>query len=76
MRSVKAERLERMIFLGERSLRHELGEFLVQFHSERNHQGLDNRLIEPSEEVGSPTGKIQCRERLGGLLQYYYRQAA
>ena len=40
---------------------------LVHFHSERNHQGLDNRLIEPREEVGQPTGQIQCRERLGGL---------
>jgi putative transposase len=76
MRSVKEECLERMILFGERSLRNALREFLTYFHSERNHQGLDNRLIEPSEEVGKPTGKIQCRERLGGLLQYYYRRAA
>jgi hypothetical protein len=76
MRSVKEECLNRMIFIGEMSLRNALREFLVHFHSERNHQGLDNRLIEPREEVGQPTGQIQCRERLGGLLQYYYRQAA
>jgi len=76
MRTVKEECLERIIFLGERSLRNALREFLAHFHSERNHQGLGNRLIEPSDEVGKPTGKIQCRERLGGLLQYYYRQAA
>jgi putative transposase len=76
MRSVKEECLNRMIFFGEMSLRNALREFLVHFHSERNHQGLDNRLIEPSDEVGKPTGDIQCRERLGGLLQYYYRKAA
>jgi hypothetical protein len=34
---------------------------------ERNHQGLGNRLIELSEEVGKPSGEIQCRERLGGF---------
>jgi putative transposase len=76
MRSVKEECLERIIFLGERSLRNALREFLVHFHSERNHQGLDNRLIEAADQVGHTTGEIQCRERLGGLLQYYYRKAA
>ena len=76
MRSVKEECLERMIFLGERSLRNALREFLAHFHSERNHQGLDNRLIEPNDQVGNTTGEIQSRERLGGLLGYYYRQAA
>ena len=46
------------------------------YHAERNHQGLDNELIEPGEEVGAVAGKIECRERLGGLLRYYYRDAA
>jgi hypothetical protein len=76
MRSVKEECLNRMIFLGERSLRNALREFLVHFHAERNHQGLENQLIEPSNEVGKPTGEIQCRERLGSLMQYYYLKAA
>ena len=42
----------------------------------RNHQGLGNRLINPGEEVGLMQGDIECRERLGGLLRYYYRDAA
>ena len=42
----------------------------------RNHQGLDNQLIDPTQDVGHADGKIQCRERLGGMLRYYYRQAA
>jgi hypothetical protein len=65
-----------IIVFGERSLRNELRESPAHFHAERNHQGLGNRLIEPREEVGKPTGEIQCRERLGSLLQCYYRQAA
>jgi hypothetical protein len=42
---------------------------------ERNHQGLDNRLIAPGVEVGHAAGSVECRERLGGLLRYYYRDA-
>jgi transposase InsO family protein len=75
-RSLKEECLERMIFFGERSLRNAVGQFLSHFHSERNHQGLGNKIIEPGEEVGLTSGETQCRERLGGLLKYYYRDAA
>jgi putative transposase len=76
IRSVKEECLERMIFFGERSLQVALAEFLSHFHAERNHQGLGNRLIEPGEKVGRTAGAVACRERLGGILRYYYRQAA
>ena len=44
-------------------------------HHERNHQGLGNRLI-IEEGSGTANGPIQCRQRLGGMLNYYYRQAA
>jgi len=76
MRSVKEECLGRMIFFGERSLQAAAAEFLRHFHAERNHQGLGNRLIEPGEEPGRTTGEVVCRERLGGMLRYYYREAA
>lgn len=45
-------------------------------HRERNHQGPANRIIEPSDEVGQTDGMIAGKERLGGLLRYYRRQAA
>jgi hypothetical protein len=45
-------------------------------HAERNHQALGNRLIDPGDEVGRTTGEIACRERLGGILRYYYRKTA
>ena len=45
-------------------------------HAERHHQGLDNRLIEPDETAARSDGPIACRERIGGMLRYYYRQAA
>lgn len=76
MLSLKSEALERMIFFGEASLRNALAEFTARYHTERNHQGLDNKLIDPGNEVGRSTGTIDCHERLGGLLRYYHRRAA
>lgn len=32
--------------------------------------------IEPANENGDAVGRVVCRERLGGLLKYYYREAA
>jgi len=65
-----------MIFFGEGSLRNVVGEYLIHYHAERNHQGLGNQLIEPHPDVGKTEGVIQCRERLGGMLNYYHRAAA
>jgi transposase InsO family protein len=74
--SIKSECLCRMIFFGEKSLRRAVTNHLEHYHVERNHQGLGNKIIEPGDEVGAAAGKIECRERLGGLLNYYYRDAA
>ena len=76
MKSIKSEALSRIIFFGEKSLRRAVIAFLEHYHAERNHQGLANELILPGDEVGMTAGKIECRERLGGLLKYYYRDAA
>ena len=76
MRTIKEECLDRMILLGEQSLRNAVREFLAHYHGERNHQGLDNRILEPGREVGQLQGEIRCHERLGGMLRYYYRDAA
>ncbi len=76
MRSVKEEALQRMIFFGEKMLRTAIRQFLEHYHGERNHQGLGNQLIDPGEEVGLVQGEVECRERLGGLLRYYHRDAA
>jgi putative transposase len=76
VRSIKESCLERMIFFGEGSLRKGIYEFVAHYHGERNHQGLGNRLIIPDESHAGNRGTIRCRERLGGMLNYYYRQAA
>jgi hypothetical protein len=45
-------------------------------HTERNHQGLDNALIFPDAGHAVVEGRVHRRERLGWLLNYYYRKAA
>ena len=62
--------------LEEKHLRTILSEFLVHYHAERNHQGLDNELLTQLPVNSNADGSIQCRERLGGISKYYYRDAA
>ena len=76
VRTVKENCVEQMIFFGEESLRNGIREFFAHYHGERNHQGLENRLIAPIEQIAARTGTIRRRQRLGGMLNYYYRDAA
>ena len=64
-----------MIFFGRKSLENAVREYVENYHAERNHQGLGNELIEPNEDVDVVAGRIQCRERLSGMLKYYHRRA-
>jgi putative transposase len=74
VRSIREECLDHLILFGERRLLHVLREFVVHYHKERNHQGLDNELIAPAPRaIGS--ARVRCRERLGGLLRYYCQAA-
>jgi hypothetical protein len=61
---------------GEGSVRRATAEFAAHYHAERNHQGLDNQLICPDPKLLREGGKVKRRERIGGLLNYYYRTAA
>jgi transposase InsO family protein len=74
VRSIKEECLNRMIPLGERHFRRALAEFVVHYHRERNHQGLDNELI-VGMSPSAADGHVSRRSRLGGLLNYYERAA-
>ncbi len=65
-----------MIFFSERSLRKATREYAAHYHRERNHQGIDNRLIEPGGRVGSASSVVECNQRLGGMLRFYHRAAA
>ena len=76
VRSVKEECLSKVILFGERSLRRALSNYVDHFHTERNHQGKGNVLLFPRATNQHREGPVRCRERLGGLLRYYHREAA
>jgi len=74
VRSIKSECLDQMIFLGRKSLVRAIAEYAIHYHDERTHQGIGNVLI--SGAVPQIDGNVETKERLGGLLKYYYREAA
>lgn len=76
VRSIKSECLRRVIPLGEEHLRSLVWEYVKHYHLERNHQGLCNELIEQQPANTNGGGVVECRERLGGTLRYYHREAA
>jgi putative transposase len=77
-RWVKEECVSKLILFGEGSLRRVLQQYVAHYHEERNHQGKQNLLLFPRHRTGlsRKEGEAGCRERLGGLLKYYDRDAA
>jgi transposase InsO family protein len=73
--SIKSECLDLVVPIGEGHLRRIVGEYAKHYQHERNHQGIENELIERREPANS-NGRITRRDRVGGMLKYYYREAA
>jgi hypothetical protein len=74
---VKEEGLSKLFLFGERaSLRRALQTYSAHYHTERNYQGKGNLLLFVPAMATPSTDRVQCRERLGGLLHYYHREAA
>ena len=76
VRTIRQECLARMIFFGEASLRQAVEEFVTHHNHERNDQALDNKIIQSDVPQFPMKGEVRCRKRHGGLLRYYYREAA
>lgn len=75
VKSLKSECLDRMIFFGEKSLRKAVDNYVLHYHHERNHQGLDNQIPFPyAPRNKGQSGSVVKFERLGGLLNFYYRE--
>jgi transposase InsO family protein len=75
VRTIKETCLERMVLFGEASLRTAIQSFVAHYLTERNHQGLCNRIINPEPGHLGKAGGVQRRQRLGRVLNYYYRAA-
>jgi putative transposase len=73
--SLKSECLHKLILFGENATRNAVRAYLVHYHTERNHQGIDNELIVPLSRPPDMDAEIETTERLGGLLRSYKRAA-
>src|SRR5450755_1500151 len=62
--------------LGAAHLRRSISEFVRHYRFERNHQGLANEPIESTPSPAYTNGRVERRKRLGGLLNFYCREAA
>jgi len=76
VRSIQESCLDRLILFGEQSLRTALHQFVTHYHRERPRQGVGNRVLRPEPNHVGNTGAVQRHQCLGGLLNYYYREAA
>ncbi len=74
VRSIKEECWDRLVPLGERHFRRAIAEYVEHYHRERNHQGLENRLIAGTRVINIAS-RVRCRSRLGGMLNLYDRAA-
>jgi hypothetical protein len=78
MGSVRRECLDHIVIMNEGQLRRVLNEYVRYFNHSRPHQGIDQRVPEPNESFGLPsgtTGRVIAFPVLGGL-HHEYRQAA
>jgi putative transposase len=82
---IKHECMDRLIFVGEASLRKAVREYATHYNEERNHQGIDNNLINPRPgtvvSVDDPQAvesqaEIVRTGRLGDMLDFYQKRAA
>lgn len=74
--SVKSECLSKLIFFGEASLRRAILQYIAHYHQERPHQGKENRLLFPGNKTVAKASAVRCKKRPGGLLRFYFRDAA
>ena len=65
VRSIKSECLDRMIFVGQGSLRRAVTQYIEHYHAERNHQGLENRLVQPTLTAAANDGSVRRASALG-----------
>ncbi|MEQ8821207.1 MAG: integrase core domain-containing protein [Sumerlaeia bacterium] len=75
--SLKRECLNHFVCLSEWQLHHIVQTWVEHYNTERPHRGVGmaNEVLEPGVRVQT-IGEIQCRQKLGGLIREYHREAA
>lgn len=75
VRTLKEQCLSKLVIVSEGQLRKVLLEFTEYYNHERPHQGSGGQIPEPGPEFKNRKnkGKIVRKQRLGGLLNVYFR---
>jgi putative transposase len=77
VRTIRAECLDWLLILNRRHLERVLRVFVAHSNTHRPHRALELQPPQPPEPSPTATiGEIQRRDRLGGLIHEYYRDAA
>ena len=81
VQSLRAECLDHFVVVGERHLAHLVSSYVAPYNEERPHQAKGNVPLPEADQdepriLKFPIGEVKCRQRLGGLLKHYYREAA
>jgi transposase InsO family protein len=77
VRTVRAECLDWLLIIGRRHLETVLRIYTAHYNRERPHRGLALQPLEPATATQQQkNGKIERRDRLGGLIHEYHRAAA
>jgi putative transposase len=78
VRTARRECLDHLLILGRHHLERVLREFARHYNAERPHRGLQLACPSPRPSSGSvsSSGAILRRDRLGGVIHEYHREAA
>jgi putative transposase len=76
VRTARRECLDQILVLGRGHLERVLREFQTHYNANRPHRGLELSVPEPPTTEVSSDGNVSRRNRLGGLIHEYYREAA
>jgi transposase InsO family protein len=76
VRTVRTECLDHLLIIGRSHLERVLRIYLQHYTRERPHRGLTLQPPEAPQPRSPPSGEVERRDRLGGLIREYYRAAA
>ena len=74
--TARREALDHLLIFRRRHLETVLAEFIEHYHQARPQQGLEQRRPDdPPDVIAVAAGRVERRDRLGGLIHEYSRAA-
>ena len=74
VRSVREECLDKIIIINQTHLRQVMREYIDYYNTARPHHGIQQQT--PISQIRNISGRIFCRDVLGGIIHDYHRKAS